>query len=108
VTGGPTTRRVSSGAVWEPIVSYSRVVAAGDFIFVSGCTSIAGSKLDRPTRCLLRTMSGDMCGRIESADLATYLRPIESAYPRQEQPVVTGAVGEGYVQRRILGLRIAE
>jgi enamine deaminase RidA (YjgF/YER057c/UK114 family) len=34
------TRRVGSGAVWEPIVGYSRAVAAGDFIFVSGCTSI--------------------------------------------------------------------
>jgi enamine deaminase RidA (YjgF/YER057c/UK114 family) len=34
------TRRVSSGAAWEPVVGYSRAVAAGDFIFVSGCTSI--------------------------------------------------------------------
>jgi enamine deaminase RidA (YjgF/YER057c/UK114 family) len=35
-----TTRKVSSGAVWEPVVGYSRAVAAGDYIFVSGCTSI--------------------------------------------------------------------
>jgi enamine deaminase RidA (YjgF/YER057c/UK114 family) len=37
-------RRVSSGATWEPIVGYSRAVAAGDFIFVTGCTSIDGAE----------------------------------------------------------------
>ena len=34
------TRRVSSGAPWEQAVGYSRAVAAGDFVFVSGCTSL--------------------------------------------------------------------
>lgn len=34
------TRRVSSGTPWEPVVGYSRAVAAGDFVFVSGCTSV--------------------------------------------------------------------
>ena len=45
-TGTDTTgtRRVGSGAVWEPIVGYSRAVAAGDYIFVSGCTSIEGGE----------------------------------------------------------------
>lgn len=33
-------RKVSSGAPWEPVVGYSRAVAAGDFVFVTGCTSI--------------------------------------------------------------------
>jgi enamine deaminase RidA (YjgF/YER057c/UK114 family) len=39
------TRRVSSGAAWEPVVGYSRAVAAGDYIFVSGCTSIDGAEV---------------------------------------------------------------
>jgi len=34
------TRRVSSDAPWEQAVGYSRAVAAGDFIFVTGCTSV--------------------------------------------------------------------
>jgi enamine deaminase RidA (YjgF/YER057c/UK114 family) len=35
------TRRVSSDAPWEQIVGYSRAVAAGDYIFVTGSTSVA-------------------------------------------------------------------
>ncbi len=41
-------RRVSSGAQWEPVVGYSRAVAAGDYVFVSGCTSIAGADFVHP------------------------------------------------------------
>jgi enamine deaminase RidA (YjgF/YER057c/UK114 family) len=41
-------RRVGSGAAWEPIVGYSRAVAAGDYIFVSGCTSISGAEFVHP------------------------------------------------------------
>jgi enamine deaminase RidA (YjgF/YER057c/UK114 family) len=33
-------RKVSSGAPWEAVVGYSRAVAAGDNIWVTGCTSI--------------------------------------------------------------------
>ena len=41
--GGSTmTRRVSSGTPWEPVAGYSRAVAAGDFVFVAGCTSMDG------------------------------------------------------------------
>jgi enamine deaminase RidA (YjgF/YER057c/UK114 family) len=39
------TRRVSSGAPWEPVVGYSRAVAAGDHVFVSGCTSIVDGQV---------------------------------------------------------------
>jgi enamine deaminase RidA (YjgF/YER057c/UK114 family) len=33
-------RRVSSAAPWEALVGYSRAVAAGDHVWVTGCTSI--------------------------------------------------------------------
>jgi enamine deaminase RidA (YjgF/YER057c/UK114 family) len=39
------TRRYSSGGAWEALVGYSRAVAAGDFVFVSGCTSVSGGEL---------------------------------------------------------------
>jgi enamine deaminase RidA (YjgF/YER057c/UK114 family) len=41
----PARRRVSSGGPFEEAVGYSRAVAAGEFIFVSGCTSIADGKI---------------------------------------------------------------
>ncbi|HEX6922117.1 MAG TPA: RidA family protein [Actinomycetes bacterium] len=39
------SRRVSSGTPWEPVVGYSRAVAVGDLIWVSGCTSIHQGEL---------------------------------------------------------------
>jgi enamine deaminase RidA (YjgF/YER057c/UK114 family) len=41
----PARRRVSSGVPFEQAVGYSRAVAAGEFIFVSGCTSIVDGKI---------------------------------------------------------------
>jgi enamine deaminase RidA (YjgF/YER057c/UK114 family) len=43
VTGGGAIRKISTGTEWEPVVGYSRAVAAGDFAFVSGCTSVDGT-----------------------------------------------------------------
>ena len=39
------TRRIGSGGTWEQAVGYSRAVAAGDYVFVSGCTSVDGTEL---------------------------------------------------------------
>jgi enamine deaminase RidA (YjgF/YER057c/UK114 family) len=41
-------RKVSSGTPWEPVAGYSRAVAAGDHVFVSGCTSVAGGAVVHP------------------------------------------------------------
>jgi enamine deaminase RidA (YjgF/YER057c/UK114 family) len=38
-------RKVSSGAPWEELVGYSRAVAAGEHIWVTGCTSIADGEV---------------------------------------------------------------
>jgi len=42
------TRRISTAAPWESKVGYSRAVAAGDFVFVTGCTSIDGAEFVHP------------------------------------------------------------
>jgi len=49
------TRKVSSAAMWEPIVGYSRAVAAGDFVFVTGCTSIDGAEFVHPDDAYAQT-----------------------------------------------------
>ncbi len=54
----PARRRVSSGGPFEQAAGYSRAVAAGDFIFVSGCTSIVDGKV---------VHEGDMTRQTEQA-----------------------------------------
>jgi len=55
------TRKVSTRTTWEPVVGYSRAVAAGDFVFVSGCTSVAdgvfvheGDARAQTTQCIAK------------------------------------------------------
>lgn len=38
-------RKVSSGAPWEQAAGYARAVAAGDYVFVSGCTSVKDGEI---------------------------------------------------------------
>jgi enamine deaminase RidA (YjgF/YER057c/UK114 family) len=49
-------RRVSSGTRWEPVAGYSRAVAAGDFVFVSGCTSVVGADFVYPGDAYAQTV----------------------------------------------------
>ena len=53
---------ISSGAVWEPLVGYSRAVRVGQFVFVSGTTAaspdggppVGGGDIREQTREILR------------------------------------------------------
>lgn len=42
------TRRFGSGTQWESMVGYSRAVAAGDLVWVAGCTSTRDGELVHP------------------------------------------------------------
>ena len=54
--GGGPVRRFSSGTSWEPVVGYSRAVAAGDFAYVSGCTSVDGAEFVHPRDAYAQTV----------------------------------------------------
>lgn len=41
----PEVRRLASGAPWEPLIGYSRVVVAGPLIFVAGTTGTADGRV---------------------------------------------------------------
>jgi enamine deaminase RidA (YjgF/YER057c/UK114 family) len=70
------TRRVSSGAVWEPVVGYSRAVAAGDFVLVSGCTSIDGADFVHPGDAYAQTKQAIANVRAALEELGTGLADV--------------------------------
>ena len=41
----PMVRRLPSGAPWEPLIGYSRVVVAGPLVFVAGTTATVEGRL---------------------------------------------------------------
>jgi enamine deaminase RidA (YjgF/YER057c/UK114 family) len=41
----PAVRRIPSGAPWEPLIGYSRVVVAGPLVFVAGTTSTVDGRV---------------------------------------------------------------
>lgn len=61
----PTVRRIPSGAPWEPVIGYNRVVVAGPLVFVAGTTA---------------TVEGRLVGRGDAyAQTLQALRNVESA-----------------------------
>jgi enamine deaminase RidA (YjgF/YER057c/UK114 family) len=71
-------RKVSSDAPWEKIVGYSRAVAAGDYIFVTGCTSVDGGEIVHPGDARAQTAqaianAGAALGQL-GADLSDVVR----------------------------------
>ena len=88
------TRRFSSGGRWEQAVGYSRAVAAGDYVFVSGCTSVQGTELVHEGDARMRRGF-----QVEFGQLA---RPVGL----QDQGIGVGARAPGHRQIDIAGVRI--
>jgi enamine deaminase RidA (YjgF/YER057c/UK114 family) len=52
----PAVRRIASGAPWEPLIGYSRVVVAGPLIFVAGTTGTVGGRVVGPDDAYAQTV----------------------------------------------------
>lgn len=63
------TRRIASGVPWEPIVGYSRAVAAGDHVWVTGCTSLRDGQVvhERDAYAQTRQAIGNVEWALEQA-----------------------------------------
>ena len=72
------TRKVSTRTTWEPVAGYSRAVAAGDFIFVSGCTSVADRVVDQGIHGFLENTLFIAENNIGRADFLQLLQAIIS------------------------------
>ena len=72
----PNVRRLSSGAPWEPLIGYSRVVVAGPLVFVAGTTA---------------TVDGQVIGRGDA-----YAQTVQ-AFRNVETALASAGVGLGDV-----------
>jgi enamine deaminase RidA (YjgF/YER057c/UK114 family) len=52
----PAVRRIASGAPWEPLIGYSRVVVAGPLIFVAGTTGTVDGRVVGPDDAYAQTV----------------------------------------------------
>lgn len=52
----PAVRRIASGAPWEPLIGYSRVVVAGPMIFVAGTTGTVDGRVVGPGDAYAQTI----------------------------------------------------
>ena len=74
--GGGPVRRFSSGTAWEPAVGYSRAVAAGDFAYVSGCTSVDGARFVHPGDAYAQTVQAISNATVGLAGLGASLSDV--------------------------------
>jgi len=70
------TRRVSSGTPWEPVVGYSRAVAAGDHVWVSGCTSVVDGEVAHVGDIGAQTRQAIRNAEVALAELGVALRDV--------------------------------
>src|SRR2546429_431279 len=102
------TRKVSTRTTWEPVVGYSRAVAAGDFIFVSGCTSVAdgvfvheGDARAQTTQCIanvadaLEQLGAGLADRVRTPQFVTDISPYEVVRRRADRVFIPLTVGGG-------------
>lgn len=52
----PAVRRIASGAPWEPLIGYSRVVVAGPLVFVAGTTGTVDGRVVGPGDAYAQTI----------------------------------------------------
>jgi enamine deaminase RidA (YjgF/YER057c/UK114 family) len=52
----PAVRRIPSGAPWEPLIGYSRVVVAGPLVFVAGTTGTVDGRVVGPGDAYAQTV----------------------------------------------------
>jgi enamine deaminase RidA (YjgF/YER057c/UK114 family) len=52
----PAVRRIPSGAPWEPLIGYSRVVVAGPLVFVAGTTATVDGRVVGPGDAYAQTL----------------------------------------------------
>ena len=86
---------MTSGVPFEQAVGYSRAVGAGDFIFVSGCTSIAHGKV---------VYEGDLARQTEQALLLQFNAPREIVTEPGLHTKIPWAQSVVYIDKRLLNL----
>jgi len=71
-----SVRRVSTGGPWETAVGYSRAVAAGDTVHVSGCTSTVDGRPAHPGDAYAQTLQAIRVAEAALAELGCTLADV--------------------------------
>jgi len=96
------TRKISSQTPWEPVAGYSRAVAAGDFVFVSGCTSTSGGEFvhegdagAQTTQCITNVAEAlERLGASLADVVRTRMFVTDMSRRQQHEPKQGGAFGD--------------